>query len=679
MSHSIKAPWDDESQLVHLLASHTVEAFFMMDAQGLVTYANPAAERMFGWGRQELLGQVLHDLVHHHHPDGSPFPMDTCPLGQVMREGQPVRDHEDLFIHRDGSFIPVYCSNAPILAEGHILGAALVVHDISARKRAEQARAEQVRQFQLLADTLPHLAWMSRPDGTCEYVNRPWCEYTGLSMEESLGYGWTRAIHPEDLARVLSHWQRTRDTLDGQEAELRLRRARDGAWRWFIARAQPARAADGTLLQWIGSCTDIDEQRRAGQERMELLRRVQAAHAAAEEANRLKDDFLATVSHELRTPLTAMLGWLQLLRSGRLSEEKRARALDTVERNARAQAQVIEDLLDISRIITGKLRLEPGPLDMRNVVEAALESTRPLADTKGVRLELDTREEPLPMWGDAGRLQQVVWNLLSNAIKFTPQGGRVTVQLRPLDGSVELRVTDTGVGISPAFLPHLFERFRQQDSSSRRSHGGLGIGLAIVHHLVELHGGQVSAHSPGVGLGSSFVLLLPREPRPAPPAPTPAAPPPVPAHMEEEVPPARSVLAGLRLLLVEDQEDTREMLRIVLEDHGARVRAVASAAEAFHCLREWRPDLLLSDIGLPGENGYELLQRIRALPAAEGGLTPAIALTAYARAEDRARALSAGFDMHVPKPIKEAELLAVLAAATERLAAGETSRTRDAP
>ncbi|REG37859.1 hypothetical protein ATI61_101846 [Archangium gephyra] len=661
ISSSAKAPWEDESQLVHLLASHTVEAFYMMDVQGRVTYANPAAERMFGWSRQEMLGQVLHDVLHHHHPDGRPFPMDTCPLGKVMSEGRPVQAHEDLFIHRDGSFIPVYCSNAPIFTEGHIMGAALVVHDISARKRAEKSQSEQMRQFQLLTDTLPHLAWISGPDGTCEYTNRPWYEYTGLSMEESRGYGWTRAIHPEDLARVLEHWQRTRNNGEGREAELRLRRASDGAWRWFIARAQPARAADGSILQWIGSCTDIDEQRRASQERLELLRRVQAAHAAAEEANRLKDDFLATVSHELRTPLTAMLGWLQLLRSGRLSEEKRARALETVERNARSQAQVIEDLLDISRIITGKLRLEPGSLDMRNVVEAALESTRPLAETKGVKLELEAPAEPLPMWGDAGRLQQVVWNLLSNAIKFTPQGGRITVHLRPVDGSVELRVTDTGVGISPAFLPHLFERFRQQDSSSRRAHGGLGLGLAIVHHLVELHGGEVSAHSPGTGLGSSFVLHLPREPRPTPPAPRPA-----PSPQEDAVPPARSELTGLRLLLVEDQEDTREMLRLLLEDHGAQVRAVTSAAEALPCLREWRPDLLLSDIGLPGENGYELLQRIRALPAGEGGLTPAIALTAYARAEDRERALRAGFDMHVPKPIREEELLAVLAAATPR-------------
>ncbi|WNG29337.1 PAS domain-containing sensor histidine kinase [Cystobacter fuscus] len=509
MSASTGLPQVDEKQLLHLLASHAAEAFYLMDAKGLVTYANPAAERMFGWTREEMLGRVLHDLVHHHHPDGTPFPMHMCRLGLVMTEGRTLRDHEDLFIHRNGSFIPILCSNAPILAEGRIVGAALVVHDLTARKRAEEARAEQARQFQLLIDTLPHLAWMSRADGACEFVNRPWHEYTGLSMAESLGYDWTRAVHPEDLPRMLEHWRRALETGEHYETEVRIRRARDGAWRWFLARAQPARAADGGIARWIGSCTDIDEQRRAAQERMELLRRVQAAHAAAEEANRLKDDFLATVSHELRTPLTAMLGWIQLLRSGRLPEEKRGRALETVERNAHAQAQVIEDLLDISRIITGKLQLEPGPLDMKAVVEAAIESTRRLSDTKGVTLELETGAEPLPMRGDAARIQQVVWNLVNNAIKFTPRGGRVTVQLRPLDGEVELRVVDTGIGISPSFLPHIFERFRQQDGSSRRAHGGLGLGLAIVHRLVELHGGHVSAHSPGEGLGATFVLHLP--------------------------------------------------------------------------------------------------------------------------------------------------------------------------
>ncbi len=663
MSPPVKPPGNPEQRLTDLLANHAAEALYMMDAQGGVTFANPAAERMFGWSQQELLGRRLHEVLHHQRPDGTPYPMDTCPLGQVMVSGRTVLDHEDHFIHRDGSFIPVHCSNAPILCEGRIVGAVLMVRDLTARKRLEEARADQWRHAQLLIDTLPHLAWMSRADGAFSYVNARWHEYTGLSLEQSLGEGWTTAIHPEDLARSQERWRRSLETGEPFEAEYRLRRASDDAWRWFITRAHAARDVDGQVVRWVGTCTDIDERRRDTQERQELLRRVQAAHAAAEEANRLKDDFLATVSHELRTPLTAMLGWLQLLRAGRLPEEKRAKALETVERNARLQAQVIEDLLDTSRIITGKLSLEPGPLDMKAVVEAALESTQPSADAKGVNLHLEAPAEPLSMRGDAGRLQQVVWNLLSNAIKFTPSGGLVTVRLEPHPDEVELRVSDTGIGISPGFLPHIFERFRQEDGSSRRTHGGLGLGLAIVQHLVALHGGHVSASSPGEGLGSTFVLRLPREPRaqaPLPPAPSEA----------KVTSSAYPRLTGLRVLLVEDEADSREMLRMLLEDCGAHVQAVGSANEAFTRLRQWRPELLLSDIGLPGENGYELVRRIRALPPAEGGLVPAIALTAYARPEDRQRALQAGFDMHVPKPVEAEELLAVIAAAVERSRGG---------
>jgi hypothetical protein len=664
MTPPVIPPGDDEQRLTHLLASHAAEALYLLDAQGRVTFANPAAERMFGWSRAEMLGRKLHELIHYERPDGTPFPMEACPLGNVLSTGQATLDHEDHFIHRDGSFIPVHCSNAPIISQGAVVGAVLVVRDITARKSAEEARAEYWRHVQLLIDTLPHLAWVSRSDGTCSYVNRRWLEYTGLSLEQSIGFGWVHAIHPEERSHTQERWRRALDTGEPFEAEVRMRRASDGAWRWFINRAHPARAADGQVLRWVGTCTDVDERRRDAQERLELLRRVQAAHAAAEEANRLKDDFLATVSHELRTPLTAMLGWLQLLRSGRLPEEKRAKALETVERNARAQAQVIEDLLDISRIINGKLRLDPGPLDMRAVVEAALESTRLAADAKGVTLRLEARAEPVPMRGDAGRLQQVVWNLLSNAIKFTPSGGRVTVELERHDDEVELRVTDTGIGISPSFVPHIFERFRQEDGSTRRTHGGLGLGLAIVHQLVTLHGGHVSARSPGEGLGATFILRLPREPRAATP------PPQAPPQAAETRPPAPPGLAGLRVLVVEDEDDARDMLRVLLESWGAHVQAVPTASEALTRLRQWRPELLLSDIGLPGENGYELLRRVRALPPEEGGLTPAIALTAYARPEDRQRALQAGFDMHVPKPVESAELLAVIAAAMERSRGG---------
>ncbi|MBF5042272.1 response regulator [Aggregicoccus sp. 17bor-14] len=413
---------------------------------------------------------------------------------------------------------------------------------------------------------------------------------------------------------------------------------------------------------------DVTEKKRLELARAELLEREQAARREAEEANRLKDDFLATVSHELRTPLTAILGWVQILCTQGFPEERRRRALETVERNARAQAQLIDDLLDISRVLAGNLRLEPRPVALGAVVEAALESVRPAAEARGLQLEAAI-EPHAQVLGDAARLQQVVWNLVSNAVKFTPPGGRVQVRVAPRDGALELRVADTGQGIPQDFLPHVFERFRQADGSPTRQHGGLGLGLAIAKHLVELHGGSIGAESPGDGQGATFRVTLPLAaerlaalsavpPTPAQvPAPaaqrasTPAQPFTCPAQMD-----------GLRVLVVDDEADVREMLRVVLESCGAQVHAAGSVEEAFALFRRTRPDILLSDVGMPGEDGYALVRRIRALGAADGGRTPAVALTAYARAEDRTRALLAGFHAHVPKPVEPAELVAALSA-----------------
>jgi PAS domain S-box-containing protein len=378
----------------------------------------------------------------------------------------------------------------------------------------------------------------------------------------------------------------------------------------------------------------------------------------AEEANRLKDDFLATVSHELRTPLTAMIGWVKMLRSGRLPADKHARALETVDRNAQAQAQLIEDLLDVSRIISGKLRLETQPVRMADVVQAAMESVRPAADAKAIRLQAEFDPDGDGVMGDAGRLQQVVWNLLSNAVKFSPGESCVRVRLRRVDTSVEVTVADEGPGIPADFLPHLFERFRQLEGGTTRRHGGLGLGLAIVRHLVELHGGTVHAASDGPGRGATFTLRLPAAaPRPA----TPELPAP---RWSASVPAVRAashpVLAERRILVVDDEEDTREVLKVMLEAHGAYVVTAASASEALRTMREGRPELLVSDIGMPGEDGYRLITQVRALPAEEGGGVPAVALTAYARVEDRARALTAGFNMHVAKPVEPSELLSIL-------------------
>jgi len=385
----------------------------------------------------------------------------------------------------------------------------------------------------------------------------------------------------------------------------------------------------------------------------------------AQDANRIKDEFLATLSHELRTPLTAILGWASMLNKNNFDAEATRRAIETIERNARAQRQIVEDVLDVSRIITGKLRLEARPIEVRALLQGAVETVRPAAEAKGVYLSTLLASDVGEVTADPDRLQQVMWNLLSNAVKFTQGGGRVEVGLRREGAQAVVRVCDTGQGIAPEFLPHVFDRFRQADMGTTRQHGGLGLGLAIVRHLVELHGGEVTAESEGPGRGSTFVVRLPLRA---------AAPPEAPTHPEvplSHVPagaPAATPLKGTRVLLVEDEEDSREMLKALLEYGGARVKAVGSAAEAWESLTGAGCDVLVSDIGMPTEDGYSLIGRVRARDARRGSLTPAVALTAYAREEDRARSLSAGFDAHVPKPVEPSELLSVVAGLAGRVA-----------
>jgi PAS domain S-box-containing protein len=390
-----------------------------------------------------------------------------------------------------------------------------------------------------------------------------------------------------------------------------------------------------------------------------LYRAAQDARRSAEEASRLKDEFLATVSHELRTPLTAMLGWTHLLRAGYLDEPSARSALETIERNARSQAQLIDDLLDVSRIITGNLRLDVRQIDPASFIEAAIEALRPAAEAKGVRLQkvMDTGVSSIA--GDPARLQQVVWNLLSNAIKFTPRGGRVQVRLERVNSHIEIAVSDTGSGINHKFLPHVFDRFRQADQSTTREYGGLGLGLAIVRHLVELHGGSVRAESHGEGKGATFTVLLPlltvyqtdADVVRVHPKASDATP-----YMD-----CHERLDGLKVLVVDDEVDTRELLSVVLGRCGAEVTTAGSAVEALDLLEHSRPDVLVSDIGMAGEDGYELIRKVRVLPAEKGGKVPAVALTAYARTEDRLRVLRSGYQMHIPKPVEVTELVAIVA------------------
>jgi PAS domain S-box-containing protein len=470
-------------------------------------------------------------------------------------------------------------------------------------------------------------------------------------------------VHPEDRASVTAQIEATLEHDAPYRAEYRI--LHPSGERWVIARGTVERTSAGAPRGWAGVVVDITERKRVEDERRSLLESERAARAEAERASRIKDEFLATLSHELRTPLSAILGWTEILKQRRRDPVDLANGLQTIERNARAQIRIIEDLLDMSSIITGKVRLEVQRIPATPVIQAAVDTIRPTADTKGVEIgvQLDGGDDTIR--GDASRLQQVFWNLLSNAVKFTPRGGRVEVRLEHHDGRLDVRVADTGNGISSEFLPVVFDRFRQADASTTRHHGGLGLGLAIVKQIVELHGGTVAVASAGPGQGATFTVSLP--------IPAAGIPDPHPAtdrrrsepESPEEAAPAGNI-AGLHVLVVDDEPDARALLQRILENADARVTAVASAAAAMDAVRTLHPDLLISDIGMPQEDGYSLIRRVRSLSDAEGGRIPAVALTAYARAEDGERALGAGFTRHVSKPVDPARLVGIVAALVRR-------------
>jgi signal transduction histidine kinase/CheY-like chemotaxis protein len=422
----------------------------------------------------------------------------------------------------------------------------------------------------------------------------------------------------------------------------------------YLKNLQASEAQAGLAQRHVEELSKyVADLRRSEEQRDQLLLREQRARADAEAANRMKDEFLATLSHELRTPLTALYGWACLLRETTLADDVANQAAKAIERNAKIQTQLIDDLLDVSRIISGKLHLDVRPIDLSSVTEAAISVVRPAADAKSIHLTYSHPQVVGTISGDFARLQQVIWNLLSNAVKFTPEGGRIEVCLDYSDTHARLTVVDTGKGISKDFLPHVFDRFRQADSSTTRGFGGLGLGLAIVRHLVELHGGTVNADSQGENLGATFMTSFPL-------ISTRLESPSI-SHSGEHDFADLSQLAGLRVLVVDDEMDARQVIGHSITRRGAEVKTCGSAREALQLLEEWRPDVLLSDIGMPGEDGYSLINKVRALPPERGGQTPAAAFTAYAREEDRERALAAGYQMHIAKPISSAQLVSTLA------------------
>jgi PAS domain S-box-containing protein len=589
--------------------------------------------------------------------------------------------------------------------------------ELTVLTRIETRLHESEAMFRLMVDRAPAMIWISDTDRVCGFFNKSWLDYTGRTptfMAPIAENGWAEDIHPEDLGSCLEAYDEAFNNRREYAMEYRLRR-HDGQYRWILNHGAPlfnfdeTDGADGpgeadcakrVFAGYMGYCVDIHErkerERHIENERDELLSREQVLREEAEGVNRLKDEFLATVSHELRSPLNAIQGWVKLLRDGRLSPEETARALEIIERGARAQTRIISDLLDVSRIITGKLRLSARPIHPAAAIESAVESLRHAAEAKEIDIELVLDDQAGPVAGDSDRFRQIVWNLISNAIKFTPERGQIQVKLERAGENVEIAVSDTGVGIAPDFLPFVFDRFRQGDSSSTRRQGGLGLGLTIVRHLTEIHGGSVRAQSSGLDQGATFVVNLPLV-----------------AQAPDETNETNETdridrtdradgtnridgsdgtnethtsyishasymshrdqaleLDGLRVLAVDNDSDARDLIKTILTQYGAVVETASSTDQAlalFERPEEWQPELLISDIEMPEADGYQLIRKLREMESSHGRRAPAIALTAYARTEDRLRSLSAGFDMHVTKPVEPVELLTIVASLTGRL------------
>ena len=515
---------------------------------------------------------------------------------------------------------------------------------------AQQSRAdvqETEGRFRSLANEAPVLIWVSDSAGRRIWFNRSWLEFTGQSLASAQNGNWMEHLHTDDSASYLAGY---RDYIQQRKVfscEYRLRRA-DGEYRWLFETASPRQISGGEFAGFAASCVDITDRKTVERDREILLEREQSARQELERVAQLKDEFLATLSHELRTPLNAMLGWSQILQRTK-DNETTTKGLAVIERNARAQAQLIDDLLEMSRILAGKVRLEVQDVHLAAVVEAATETVRLAAEAKGIRIESILEPMIKTVHGDPQRLQQVVWNILSNAIKFTPKGGRVQIVLKRVNSHVELSVSDTGKGIKPEFLPHLFDRFRQADASTTREFGGIGLGLAIVKQLIELHGGRVCATSEGETKGTTISIELPLSLVPL--SAQAGSPREHPRAISPRVTSSDPVsLAGVTVLVVDDELDAREMIKQILEDQEAKVMVASSADEARSLLSTQQLQVILSDIGMPNQDGYEFLSDIRR----GGNEIPAVAITAFARSEDRIKAIRAGF-----KPILPALLHAI--------------------
>ncbi len=643
---------------------------------------NPAAERLFGWSETEVLGQPI--------PIVPEEKRKECrQVRAAVAKGEIFAGVETYRCKRDASTVIVSISAAPLYDEsGSVNAIVLIFQDITDHKIAEATLRQSEERYRYLAESIPQLVWTADADGMLTDVNQRWSHFTGLTLAQAKAEGWQVIVHPDDLPLLIQNWAAAQQAGTHYQAEGRMRRA-DGTYRWHLHQAVPLKNEQGQVIKWFGTATDIENQKQLDQQRQQLFEQEQVARSQAETANRIKDEFLAVLSHELRSPLNPILGWSKLLLNGKLDAIKTTQAIQTIERNAKLQAQLIEDLLDVSRILRGKLSFNMAGVNLVSTIEAAIETVQLAAQAKSIQIQTVLDPNIGQVLGDSTRLQQVIWNLLTNAVKFTESGGRVEVRLKAETGqggqrsrgageqgsrgeeeknnfcplpnaqfpmlnsqcpipNAQITVSDTGKGIHPDFLPHVFEYFRQEDGATTRKFGGLGLGLAIVRHLVELHGGTVRAESPGEGQGATFTVCLPllkqdksikNEDKSS-------------LHTLDILP-----LTGVQILVVDDEMDTRELIAFIVEQAGGSVTRAVSAIEAFQIIAQTEFDVLVSDIGMPDMDGYMLIRQIRAMQSEQNSQILAIALTAYAGEMNQQQAFAAGFQHHIAKPVDPDQLI----------------------
>jgi PAS domain S-box-containing protein len=670
------------------------DAIVSKDLNGIILSWNAAAERMFGYTAAEAIGRSIRIII----PDVRQSEEDFV-LSQI-RAGKSVRHYETVRQRKDGSLIPISLTVSPIHNDdGVVIGASKIARDNTERSRLLATAQEQATTLRTLSEIGVTLAASLDQGAIVQKVTdaataathaefgaffynvidaksgEAYMLYTlsGVPKEAFEGFPQPRAtavfaptFHGEGVVRLDDV---TQDPRYGKNPPYHGMPKGHLPVRSYLA--VPVKAASGEVLGGLffghsrpGVFTEQHEQLVTGVASWASVALENARlYREAREADRLKDEFLAVLSHELRTPLNAIVGYSRLLRGGILSDEKATRGLETLERNATALTQIVEDVLDISRIVSGKIRLDVQPVELPLVVHNAVATVQPAADAKTIRVQTIIDPQVGPVSGDPNRLQQVVWNLLSNAVKFTPKHGRVQVRVERVDSHIEIVVSDTGVGIRPDFLPHVFERFRQADAGTTRETSGLGLGLSIVRHIAEMHGGSVDAASDGEGKGSTFRVRLPlmivheataREPREHP--------------RTETLAPLKGLknLTGVRVMAVDDEEDALGLLRVVLEAAGAEVLTMSSTKEALQRLADAKPDVMVVDLGMPQMDGFEFIARIRTSSNEDIRDIPAAALTAFARSEDRTKALEKGFEMHLAKPVDPGELVASIATLVRR-------------